>query len=126
MPPTLRGAGAAKQGRGVPLRATSPSSPATSPAQGTEQGRPRVRDVSLLRAGPEPLLMGAGNTGGAARAELSSPARVLPANQALEAALARAVVAEALVKRKDAQIDRMIVELEEATASSMMQQQAIL
>ena len=122
MPPTLRGAGAAKQGRGVPLRATSPSSSATSPAQ---QGRPRVRDVGLLRAGPEPLLMGADNARGAARVELSSPARVLPANQALEAALARAVVAEALVKRKDAQIDRMIVELEEATANSMMQQQAI-
>ena len=43
----------------------------------------------------------------------------------LEEALMRAACAEALVARKDAQIDRMIAELEEATANALMQQQAI-
>ncbi len=37
----------------------------------------------------------------------------------------RGACAEALVVRKDAQIDRMIAELEEATANALMQQQAI-
>lgn len=70
--------------------------------------------------------MGAGNARGPARVEsVSNSTRAAPSSQELDAALARAVVAEALVTRKDAQIDRMIAELEEATANSMMQQQAI-
>ena len=42
-----------------------------------------------------------------------------------EEALARAAAAEAAAKRKDEQIDRMIAELEEATATAVAQQQAM-